>query len=77
MCVCVCVCLRGVGWVGDVDNRLFSSLLSVANSDYRILIWKVCLRSRRGLFLRGRTVKEIKTSDKYSVTLGTSWCVTT
>jgi hypothetical protein len=62
--VCVCARARG-GWVGvGVDTGLFSSLLSVVNSDYRILTWKVCLGSCRGLFLRGRTVKEIKTSDK-------------
>ena len=62
--MCVCVCLRVVGWIRAVDTGLFSSLLGVVNSDYRILTWKVCLGTRRGIFLHGRTVKEIKTSDK-------------
>jgi len=29
---------------GGVETGLFSSLLSVVNDDYRILMWKVCAR---------------------------------
>ena len=43
VCVCVCVCVCACGEVGGVgvNTGLFSSLLNVVNSDYRILTLKV------------------------------------
>ena len=83
MCLCVCVFVGGWvcvgrwmgGWEGGwvlvgVNACLFSFLLSVVNSDNRVLTLKVCLGNGGGVFLLGGNVKFIENFRQISSDTG-------